>query len=131
MENPDPGRKSGTLSWRFASRNRRRSSDRPTFSCGIRRQTARREADWHPMSSPSSSISESFQRRYVMRLLYFALICPPLKRPSKSLLGNMTHVVRSFQPRYYSNEQLLFVTSNPPHPSSPRQKTTAWTLISS
>lgn len=82
------------------------------------------------MIFPSSSISESFQQGYVMRLLHFALICPPqLKRPIKSLLGNMTHVVP--QPLYYSNKQLLFVTSKPPHPSSPPQETMAWARIAS
>lgn len=78
-----------------------------------------------------ASVSESFQQWFVMRLSYFTLIWPPqLERPLKSLLGNTTHVVRSFQLLYYSNKQLLFVTSKPPHPSSPPQQTMRWALIS-
>lgn len=120
MENPAPGRRNGTSSWRSASINRWRSSEQPTFKCGIRRKTARREAKRRVMSSPSSSISESFHQGYVMRLFYFTIICPTqLKRPIKSLLGNMTHVVRSFQLLHYSNKQLLFVTSKPPFLPSP------------
>lgn len=44
-----------------------------------------------------------------MRLPHFPLILPlPFKQPIKSLLGNMTHVLRPFQPLYYPNKQLLF-----------------------
>lgn len=42
-------------------------------------------------------------------VLHTNLSSVPLKRPIKSLLGNMTHVVRSLQPLHYSNKQLLFV----------------------
>lgn len=100
-------------------------------SVGTRWKTARREAKQRVMTPLLASTSESFQQWFVMRLLYFTLIWPPqLERPLKSLLGNTTHVVRSFQLLYYSNKQLLFVTSKLPHPSSPPQQTMRWALIS-
>lgn len=61
----------------------------------------------------STHISKRFHLWYVIRLLYSILICSLCSQASllKARVGNMTHVVQSFQPLCYSNKQLFCVPS--------------------
>lgn len=65
-------------------------------------------------------LSKCFHVWYVIRLLYSTLIFSLCSQASllKARVGNMTHVVQSFQPLCYSNKQLLCVHAQLDSPNS-------------
>lgn len=64
----------------------------------------------------STSLSKCFHLWYVLTLPYSILIFSLCSQASllKARVGNMTHVVQSFQLLCYSNKQLLCATPHPP-----------------
>ncbi len=66
---------------------------------------------WCRYSSLSTYLSKRFHLWYVIRLLYSIPIFSLCSQTNllKACVGNMTHVVHSFQPLCYSTKQLLCV----------------------
>lgn len=85
----------------------------------------------------STYLSKRFHLWYVIRLLYSILIFSLGSQAGllKARVGNMTHVVQSFQPLGYSNKQLLCVlaqldSQNPPPPTQPTPpRHTSWQAV--